>query len=267
MNRVSSILLPALLLAAAHVQAAGLPDTGQVTCFNDTAADGVAASNAGSIALDTGTHPRQDCRYGRDAAAAAGALAVSGTAIRGFDYTRIANGGATLGANAAQGSGAGDWACTQDNVTGLTWEVKTAGATDLRYGGHVYHWFSTDGATNGGNAGIATSGACDAAARGSPCNTQDYAAAVNAAMLCGYADWRLPAQRELLTLVDAGGTSPSIVQAWFPNTTANFYWSASSSARTPGYVWTVDFMTGHTTAVNKSGNARYYVRLVRGGPL
>jgi hypothetical protein len=73
MTRLPRTLLLVLLFAAVPVHAVGLTDTGQDTCYNDTGADGVAASNAGSIARDGGTHPRQDCRYGRDPAAAAGA--------------------------------------------------------------------------------------------------------------------------------------------------------------------------------------------------
>ncbi|MBK7469304.1 MAG: DUF1566 domain-containing protein [Betaproteobacteria bacterium] len=258
-------LLLALLFAAVHAQAAGLPDTGQDTCYDDTAADGVAASNAGSIALDAGSHPRQDCRYGRDVAAAAGALARTGTGPKGFDYTRIGNNGEDLAANAPPGAGPAEWACTRDNVTGLTWEVKTAGSTDLRYFGHGYTWYSTDGSTNGGVAGNTASTTCDAAARGSPCNTEGFASAVNAAALCGHADWRMPTQRELLSLVSADGSSPAIAGTWFPNTPANFHWSGTSSARTVGYAWTVDFMTGHTTASSKTSNTPRYVRLVRGG--
>jgi hypothetical protein len=95
----------------------------------------VAASDAASISGDAGTHPRQDCRYGRDAAAAAGVLTKTGGGAKGFDYTKIANNGTTLGAGAALGNAPTDWACTKDNITGLTWEVKTLGSTDLRFAG------------------------------------------------------------------------------------------------------------------------------------
>ena len=103
------------------------------------------------------------------------------------------------------------------------------------------------------------------AARGSPGNTEGFASAVNAAALCGHADWRMPTQRELLSLISADGSTPAIAGAWFPNTPANFHWSGSSSAKTVGYAWTVDFMTGHTTASSKTSNTPRYVRLVRGG--
>ena len=40
MSRIPRALVPALLFAAISVNAAGLPDTGQDTCYNETAADG-----------------------------------------------------------------------------------------------------------------------------------------------------------------------------------------------------------------------------------
>lgn len=204
MTRFPRVLLLALLFAAVPVHPAGLPDTGQDICYNNTVADGVLAANLDSIARDAGTHPRQDCRYGRDPAAAAGVLTKTGAGVKGFDYTKIANNGATLGAGAALGTATAAWACTKDNITGLTWEVKTATSTDLRYSGHTYTWYSTDGSINGGNAGDTGGNTCSATLPGSLCNTQAYVAAVNAAQLCTYFDWRLPTQRELLTLVDAG---------------------------------------------------------------
>ena len=55
------------------VYAAGLNDTGITDCYNDTAVD-----NATGIQADSGSHPRQDCRYGRNAAATAGMPKVGG---------------------------------------------------------------------------------------------------------------------------------------------------------------------------------------------
>src|SRR5689334_20282688 len=79
--------------------AAQLNDTGQTQCFTIA---GVAepCGNGG-----------QDGRYGRDAASGAGAVYKPGAGSAGFDFTKIANSGGTLAANAALGANAGDWAC------------------------------------------------------------------------------------------------------------------------------------------------------------
>ena len=180
MSRIPRALVPALLFAAVSVNAAGLPDTGQDTCYNETAADGAPASGGTSVASEGGTHPRQDCRYGRDAAAAAGALTKTGGGAKGFDYTKVGNNGAQLAAGAALGAGAADWACTRDNITGLTWEIKTGSGADLRYADHTYTWYNSDDNTNGGNKGTTSSSTCNAVVRGSPCNTEAFVTAVNA---------------------------------------------------------------------------------------
>ena len=57
--------------------------------------------------------------------AGTGALPKTGAGAAGFDYTKIANDGSELPADAPLGSAAGEWACTRDNATGLVWEVKT----------------------------------------------------------------------------------------------------------------------------------------------
>lgn len=260
-------LLIALLLFALPIRAIGLPDTGQDTCYNDTVADSVAASNAASFAKDTGTHPRQDCRYGRDAAAAVGVLLKTGAGAKGFDYTKVANNGTMLGAEATLGTAATDWACTKDNITGLIWEVKTAANTDLRSYSHSYFWYSSDSTSNGGNAGFAgdSYNACNNTLPGGLCNTQAFTTAVNAAALCTYIDWRTPTQRELLTLVYAEGSSPSIVATYFPNTPATEFWSGTTYSLGPPLAWMVSFYDGWYTTRDKTFNL-LPVRLVRGGP-
>ncbi len=264
MTRFPRTLLLALLFAIfAPAHAVGLNDTGIDTCYNDTVADSVAASDPASIARDAGTHPRQDCRYGRDAAAAAGVLPKTGAGAKGFDFTKIANNGSTLAASAVLGAGATAWACTRDNVTGLTWEVKTTGAADLRYSGHTYAWYSTDATTNGGIAGDPGSNTCNATLPSSLCNTQAFVTAVNTAALCTYADWRLPTRRELHTLVHAGVSNPSIDPAYFPTPQASDFWSGSSYVPDPADAWIVVFGYGVTVADVKT-NANY-ARLGRGG--
>ncbi len=265
MSRFARAFLCGLLLSAAPAFATGLPDTGQDTCYNDTAADAVAASDAASIARDAGTHPRQDCRYGRDPAVAAGALTKTGAGAKGFDYTKIANSGAAVDAGVALGTAAGDWACTRDNVTGLTWEVKTAVAGDLRHVAHIYTWYDSNAGTNGGGAGITGSNTCTSTLPGGQCNTQAYVAAVNAARLCGHADWRLPTPRELLTLVKADGSAPSIDSTLFPSTSAvTQYWTGWTYAEGTDLAWVVDFRRG-SNPTGRKASAALAARLVRGG--
>jgi hypothetical protein len=58
----------ALLAISVVVPTTGFPaslnDTGITDCWNDDAVD-----NTTGIQADSGSHPRQDCRYGRDTAA------------------------------------------------------------------------------------------------------------------------------------------------------------------------------------------------------
>ena len=262
MIRPYLILQLVLLVAAFPGRAAGLPDTGQTTCYNDSGADGVAASSAASIARDAGTHPRQDCRYGLDAAADAGALTKTGAGAKGFDYSKIANNGTTLPASTPLGTANTAWGCTRDNITGLTWEVKTTDNTDLGYSGHTYTWFSSDSSSNGANSGNESGGSCNQTLPGNLCNTQAFVTAVNAAALCTYTDWRVPTRRELLTLVFADRSIPSIDSVYFPNPSATPYWTASTYAPDRSNAWYIDFADGYTNSNDKT--APNALRVVRG---
>jgi len=257
-----NIALTALfaVVAAAAASAAGLNDTGQTLCYD--AANAAVACSA-TVGGDAGTNPRQDARYGRDAAAAASQLGKIGAGAAGFDFSKIANNGSNLAASAALGSSATDWACTKDNVTGLTWEVKTTAG--LRSSANTYTWYST-APTNGGDVGAVGANTCGGtlSAYADQCNTQNYVAAVNAAALCGASDWRLPSQRELLTIVRAGATSPSIDATFFPNTISNWHWTSSSYIARPTNALVVFFNYGYSNADVKSSSG-VVVRLVRGG--
>ena len=73
-------------------------------------------------------------------------------------------------------------------------------------------------------------------------DTEAYVTAVNAAALCTYTDWRMPTQRELLTLAhDAGRVNPSIDPTYFPNTPASNFWAGSSYPALPSFAWHIDF--------------------------
>lgn len=85
----------------------------------------------------------------------------------------------------------------KDNITGLTWEGKTA--TGPRAGSNTYsHYDSTTEAQyyDGINYVVTTQEQIDAAS-----NSIGYKNAVNARALCGYTDWRLPTVDELQSLV------------------------------------------------------------------
>ena len=250
-------LIPALLCASpAHaVGPTGLlNDTGITDCSNNTVVD-----NASGIEADLGTHPRQDCRYGRDAAAKVAALSKVGGGGKGFDFTKIANNGAVLPASAVLGSGPTEWACTKDNVTNLIWEVKTS--SGLRSQGYSYTWYSSDATSNGGSGGTASGGSCATVGR---CDTEKFVADVNAAGLCGATDWRMPTVKELEGIADLGRINPAIDPTYFPNTPASSFWSASANASYSYYAWVVGFNYGGAgNGGYKNGANR--VRLVRAG--
>lgn len=255
MRRFLLILLPTLALTwLATAQAAGLNDTGITDCSNDTSVVTIG------VASDGGTHPRQDCRYGRDAAAAAGGLPKVGAGGKGFDFQKIANDGTVLDATAALGTAAGDWACTRDNVTGLIWEVKTA--SGLRSQNSSYSWYSSNAATNGGSVGLASLGNCATSGR---CDTEKFVADVNAAGLCGASNWRMPSRQELISIVDYGRIYQAAIDpTYFPGTSQANFWSASASATSSDYAWYVRFTDGSAL----SDFHKYFplqVRLVRAG--
>ena len=255
-SRAPLALIP-VLLCSGPAHAAGptglLNDAGIADCSNDTVVD-----NASRIEADTGTHPRQDCRYGHDAAARAGALSKVGGGGKGFDFTKIANNGAVLPATAVLGSGPADWACTKDNVTDLIWEVKTSAG--LRSQNHSYTWYNSDAATNGGSVGTASGGTCFATGR---CDTEKFVADVNATGLCGAADWRMPSVKELEGIADVGHSIPAIDPTYFPNTLGSYFWSASANTDNLRYARYVCFYSG-----NANSSYKYLplqVRLVRAG--
>jgi hypothetical protein len=118
--------------------------TGVQAALNDTGIE-QSSDNASFQATEPATHPGQDARFGRDAAAAEGALQKTGSGSKGFDFTKKEFSGAEIDASVTTaGDAAEELACVTDNVTGLTFEVKVNDNTHLRHKDHTYTWFSTD---------------------------------------------------------------------------------------------------------------------------
>jgi hypothetical protein len=251
MRSLVSLFACVSLLAPLPALAAGLNDTGIGFCRDDNS----NTADCATAAADSGTHPRQDARYGRDAAAAAGKLPKIGGGEAGFDFTALnASGQATT-----PSSGATPHPCVRDNLSGLVWEVKTADG-GLRDQGWSYTWY--DSVHNyGGNAGTASGTSnCKTSGR---CDTEKYVADVNATALCGFTDWRMPSKKELQGIAHLGRTYPSIDPTYFPNTPSSYFWSGSPYASHSSSAWGVSFGYGsvHGSYRNDDGS----VRLVRGG--
>jgi hypothetical protein len=174
-------------------------------------------------------------------------------------FTKIDGSGKNLPADAK------NWSCVRDNMTGLTWEVKTADM-GLHSKWHTYTWFNPDDKQNGGVEG--REGESDDVTCGNPaavkdgCDTVKYVAAVNAAGWCGHKDWRLPTVDELASIVDYNSFLPAVSKSYFNEIVMPAgFWTSSPSAAGPSYAWIVIFDDGYLGTCVKSWN--YYLRLVR----
>ena len=236
-----SVTLVAGVLTFTSVASSKLNDTGITTCSN-ASQNGLSCPVAG--------FPNQDAQVGRDKTANN-----DSDGHAGFSFTKISNTGAALSASASS------WNCVKDNVTGLTWEVKTVDY-GLRDKDNTYSWYQPDNSNNGGWAGTQNGGSCT----GSACDTYSYVQAVNAQGLCGTQDWRMPDVNELLSIVDNSLSypNPTIDTVYFPNATnMSFVWSSSPNANNSNNAWNVNFNNGNVNNNNKTNNN--HVRLVRGG--
>ena len=89
----------------------------------------------------------------------------------------------------------------------------------------------------------------------------DAKKAASACRIGGAETWRLPAVKELISIVDYGREDPAIDVAFF-RCKSNWYWSASPCAWAPGSVaWVVNFNYGSVYGGGQGSTA--FVRAVR----
>jgi Protein of unknown function (DUF1566) len=176
--------------------------------------------------------------------------------INEMSYTKLDGNGVALSDPASP------WVMVRDNVTGLTWELKTKmdGVKDYSNphdADNTYTWYDSNPATNGGYAGTPGSGT----------DTEDFINALNDELYGGKNDWRLPTVKELTYIVNYGipYPGPTINPDFFPNTQQSFYWSSISHANYKIYAWGVPFDYGYDGYYNFNKDHNYYVRAVRGG--
>ncbi|MBQ4860607.1 DUF1566 domain-containing protein [Pseudoalteromonas sp. MMG013] len=192
----------------------------------------------------------QDCQVGRDFLADATGLIKVGFGAASFDYSKIANDGQVLPNDFAT------WQCVRDNLTNLTWEVKTQPTSGLfnasdqtySYADPKHPEYSTYDQGECNNLGN--------------CDTQKYIAYINNQNLCGYNDWRLPSKIELQDLVDYSAVQPAIDVSAFPNTKVGNYWTSTLDTDDTNSIWSINFNFG-TVAGGISSN-KQMIRLVRG---
>ena len=242
----------------------GLNDSGIDWCADDgrnSDSAGTRMEKSANCAALATSHPGQDAIQGRDFGALSQKLKKTGSGKVGFDFTKLCRSGEAAGAgkcpsNPLPGDGFDNWACTRDNVTGLTWEIKED--RGLRSKTNTYSWYQPDKAVNGGDPGLANRGKCE----GSACDTHSYVQAVKAEKLCGADDWRLPTRKELLSIVDNSRVKPAGDPNLFPDLLAEHYWTSSPYAEQKNSAWQIYFLYGEASPAEKSqANA---VRLVRG---
>jgi hypothetical protein len=138
-----------------------------------------------------------------------------------------------------------------DRLSGLQWEQKTddAGIHDKD---DLHTW------SVGGITATATDG---------PVFTTFLATLNGGSCFAGQCDWRLPTRAELLTILLEGyycSVNPCIDPVFGPTIGAG-YWTGTTSASFPHFVWIVDFVSAAVDYNGGGKNEVFFVRAVRGG--
>jgi hypothetical protein len=126
--------------------------------------------------------------------------------------------------------------CVFDSATGLTWEGKPV--SGFRANTNTFTNYDNTTTLQKRIPGTPDTFAMPTLAEvNAATNSMGYVAAVNAAALCGYTNWRMPTKAELLTIniVANGGLGNNgsglgidgDVMSWFPNTIYGMTWTST----------------------------------------
>lgn len=166
------------------------------------------------------------------------------------DYNKLDKDGALLDQKTEQ------WSCIHDTQNNLMWEVKSSDE-GMRNTNNLYSWFKSDDQISDG---IADGGRCQG---DSACDTNAYVLAMNEQNYCGHNDWQLPTREQMQTLVYLKNNNEpvKINKAYFPETVASWYWTASENNDNKNFAWYVLFRNG--ISLNDLKERPKHIRLVR----
>ena len=205
------IMLVGLTYSTHDLQANPLPDTGTLSCYNQTQAIDCPQSG--------------EPFYGQDAH----------YTINPHQFIKFDSDGKALTPSATQ------WSMVLDQATGLMWEIKTIDGSLVDRSRQVM-WYSSDPSlTRPGEAGKYNNGE----------NTELYVQALNSTKFGGFSDWRLPDITELKTIVDLSQVNPSIYTQYFPLSQAGEYWTYQSHETSVSQAWCVHFYDAHEVPQDK----------------
>ena len=189
---------------------------------------------------------QQDCHTGRDFT-----HNDDSDGYAGFSFTKLDTTGTPL-IDQSVSYDTQPWACVQDNVTGLVWEVKTT-TPGIHFKNNIYQWggLTAIGRDHPNREGVYYDPSWNELVQGS-----------NDENLCGFNDWRVPTHSELSSIITKG-RNHSIEFNFFPNTLYGFYWSSSPFAFFEDLAWVVLFPYDSNSDNYRSTSNR--VRLVRFG--
>ncbi len=215
----------------------------QLTPLNDTGITwGVDYPSGNNATCTSNIASPQDCNQGRDFT-----HNDDSDGHAGFSFTKLDATGTPL-VDQSVDYATTPWACVQDSVTGIVWEVKTTTA-GIHNKDNTYRW---GGITHQGSNFGTYYNDWDVLVNGT-----------NSESLCGFNDWRVPNSTELMGIVDNSVYNPSIDTNYFPNTNSLFYWSALPISNSSDNALLVGFGDGFYGYTYRNDN--HHVRLLSFG--